>query len=354
MFNLTWLVQLVRKNILAPLNAFMEASAFDRSLYLQDSLKYFGGYGSMIYGLPFMYSPQILYYRKDLFLESQLSEQYKQRYNVSLRPPKTWKEFHNITEFFSRSRTPEAPTRYGTCIPAAYVSCLVPDFYTRLSFYNAAIWDEQDQIRFSSKNLRQAYFDFLADLKIDAEHYQTSNYVDAARSFINGDTAMIITYPSFTTDMIDIGKSKIAGRIGYAHIPGKSTILYGQSFGISAHSGKKEYAWQFTQWLCGKGMAEFITLLSGQTVMADILENDYILTLYPWLKLFKETWQHTRDFKPPYNAKTAIYRGDIDMIIGKNMYALLREQISPEDAVMRTSEELRILFEQNGFRQYRR
>lgn len=349
-FNISWLHTLIQHNILAELT-FLINNEIDPSIYLKDSIHYFGEYHHKVYGIPFMYSPQILYYRKDLFEDPSLCEKYKIRYHLSLRPPRTWKEFHYIAEFFTKKLNPDSPTLYGTIIPAAYNECLAPEFYTRLGFYHASIWNEKNFVNFTEKNLLKAYCDFIDDLKLNTEKFQNTNYIEAAKEFMEGNTAMIITYPSYAIDMIDIGKSTISNKIGYASIPGKYSTMYGQSLGITSHSKKKEASCKFIGWLCGKSMGEYITLLSGQSMISEILEDDYILTLYPWLQLFPENFRYSKPMITPHNHRTNIHRGHIDTIICKYIYKVLSGELTPETAAVYTEKELQNHFENHGFPQ---
>ena len=162
---------------------------------------------------------------------------------------------------------------------------------------------------------------------------------------------MIITYPSYAVDMIDIGKSNISNKIGYASIPGKYSTMYGQSLGITSHSQKKEASCKFIGWLCGKSMSEYITLLSGQSMISEILEDDYILTLYPWLQLFPENFRYSKPMITPHNHRTNIHRGHIDAIICKYIYKVLSGELTVETAAACTETDLQKHFEEHGFPQ---
>ena len=78
------------------------------------------------YGIPFMYAPQVFYYRKDLFENPALKNDYERENNISLRPPSTLKEFNTIADFFTNKTS---AISYGTSIPTAYSECLTPEIY---------------------------------------------------------------------------------------------------------------------------------------------------------------------------------------------------------------------------------
>lgn len=349
MFNISWLHELVQKNILCDIKDMIEKNKFDCSIYLENSMDYFGQYNDGIYGIPFMYTPQILYYRKDLFNNLEISSQYKEKYHLPLRAPRTWREFHNISEFFTLKHNFSSPTKYGTIIPAAYIECLVPEFYTRLRGYGAKIWDSKNKVCFKSPSMIKAYKDFISDLSLAPDKYMKSNYIDAGNEFIKGTTAMVITYPSFSTDMIDIEKSNVASEIGYGYIPGKESIMYGWSLGVSTNSNKKDEAFKFIEWSCGKEISQYMALLTGQSTITNVLENDYLLSRYPWLNHYRETYNYAQPLIPPHDKNKVIQRNSIDNIIGKNIYKVINCEVPFLQAIDITHEELHELFKSNGY-----
>ena len=60
-------------------------------------------HGSVL-GLPYHDGPECFLYRKDLFEDPIEKRNYQQQFGSPLRPPRTWKEFTQIAQFFSSSR----------------------------------------------------------------------------------------------------------------------------------------------------------------------------------------------------------------------------------------------------------
>ena len=59
-------------------------------------------YAGEVYGLPTDGDTWILYYRKDLIEDPDEQAAFKAEYGYDLAPPKTWDEFNDIAEFFTR------------------------------------------------------------------------------------------------------------------------------------------------------------------------------------------------------------------------------------------------------------
>lgn len=60
-------------------------------------------------GVPLDVSVQLLFYRKDLFNDKLIQREYLEKYKNKLQIPRTFKEFDRISEFFTKSFTPNSP-----------------------------------------------------------------------------------------------------------------------------------------------------------------------------------------------------------------------------------------------------
>jgi len=352
MFDIPWLYYLSSTGVLANITEYVDSTIFNKDIYMPDCFKFFGEFEKNYYGVPFMYAPQIFYYRKDLFNDRALQVEFERKYNTRLRPPRTWTEFNAIAEFFTKKYNPSSPVSYGTTIPAAYVECFIPEIYMRLWSYGVNIFDKNLQVDFDNPQTLKAYISFFKTLNYAAPNYQKTDDVDVVNDFINGKTAMLITYPSFITDAIDLQKSSIRGKIGYDHVPGKTPILGGWSLGISSKSSKKDLAFDFINWACGEKIANYFTLLEGQSAIEKVNENDELVQLYPWLPLHQSTYKHTKPVIPPYKkGKKIIPQDKIEFIICKLIYSIMESRITIPDAIKETQKQLVELFESYGYPQ---
>lgn len=350
MVDIPWLYSLVENGILSDITAYIDTPEFDPGIFLPGSLKYFSEVGGRYYGLPFMFAPQILFYRKDLFENRALQDAYKKQFGIALRPPKTWAEFNTAASFFTRAENPHSPTAYGTAVAAAYDECLMPELYMRLRAYGSQIYNEHFEVVFDSPQTLKAYICFLKTIGNVPPNFQQATDVSVVSDFIGGDCAMLITYPSFLSNVIDLQKSAIAGKIGYDHIPGKSPILGGWSLCVSSKSSQKEQAFSFLNWACGAKIANYFSILVGQSVISDIFENDELQSVYPWLPLFHEVYGETRPVLPPIRkGKPIIPLPEIEHIICEGVYEIMNQGIPIVDAIQQSHQALRKLFCKYGY-----
>lgn len=351
MFDMPWLYSLAKDEVISDITPYLESKNFAADIYLDGCLDYFGKFGDRYYGLPFMYAPQVLFYRKDLFSDRILQNEYMKLYHGKLRSPRTWTEFNTICEFFTKQYNPISPTDYGTAIPAAYEECLMPEIYMRMRAYGGEVYDENFQVAIQSPQTKKAYSSFMELLRFTSPNYRTLNDLAVVDEFLNGKIAMLVTYPSFIADINNLQSRCLVGQVGFANIPGKCPLLGGWSLGISNDSKNKDEAFAFIHWACGEEIANYSTIMAGQSAITKTFDNNELISLYPWLPLYKDTYKTAEPVIPPYRKDNEIIPQDkIDNIIARWIYEMMDDPtVSIDTAIQKTQNELLRLFYQYGY-----
>ncbi len=342
MFDLPWLYTLAKSGVLADISSYMEH--FDESIYLNQCLEHYGKCNGRYYGLPFTYAPQMLFYRRDLFENAALMAQYFSLYNEELRPPKSWSAFNRIAAFFDRQNRASSPVLYGTVIPAAYKECLLPEVYMRMRAYGGEVYNNRFQVHFNTPQTVKA-LSGLADLAATCPGaLQKVTDRDAARIFLEGQSAMQITYPSFLSDTAALSGAG-GGWLGFDHVPGKCPILGGWSLGVLQNSKQKTAAFDFITWACGADMANYSAILAGQSAIAASFDNNELISLYPWLPLYRDIYPYAEPILPPHKpGREIIPQEAVDSAVADGIYALLNGRKTPEQAAASIGEALSSLF----------
>lgn len=343
MFDMPWLYSLADSGILADISGFMQN--FDESIYLNNCLDHYGKFRGAYYGLPYTYAPQILFYRRDLFNNPVLKKQYFALYNEELRPPKTWSEFNRVAAFFDKKENPSSPVKYGTLLPTAYKECLLPEVYMRMRAYGGEIYNNRFQVSFGTSQTVKALSALAALSDQSTATSKKVNDRQAAEAFLRGETAMQISYPSYLSDAADIRRGPAVGITGYTHIPGNCPILGGWSLGVSSCSKQKEAAFSFIKWACGEYMANYSAILAGQSAIRASFENNELISLYPWLPLYRDAYSSAEPILPPHKpGREIIPQESVDEIVAEGVYRLLYEDLSPTQAAAEIHESLSLLF----------
>lgn len=342
MFDLPWLYSLAKSGVLADISDYMEQ--FDESIYLNHCLEHYGKFNGRYYGLPFTYAPQMLFYRRDLFEDAALMAQYFSLYNEELRPPKSWSAFNRIAAFFDRQNRAASPVTYGTIIPSAYKECLLPEVYMRMRAYGGEVYNNRFQVHFNTPQTVKALKGLAGLAKTCPGTLQNMTDRDAARIFLEGHSAMQVTYPSFLSDTAALSGSG-GGWLGFAHVPGKCPVLGGWSLGILHNSAQKAAAFDFITWACGADMANYSAILAGQSAIAASFDNNELISLYPWLPLYRDMYAYAEPILPPHKSgRDIIPQETVDGIVADGIYALLERRKTPEQTAETIGEALSELF----------
>jgi multiple sugar transport system substrate-binding protein len=337
MFDIPWLYYLASSGVLANISGFIQNPGFDKSIYFDNCLEYFSKYDGNYYGLPFMYAPQILYYRKDLFTNQKISAEYEKLYHLKLRSPQTWTEFNAIAEYFTVYCD---AIEYGTSVPASYSEYLMPEIYMRLWSYGGSIINN-NKVVFDSPKTLKAFINLKNTFKYAKPDYMQANDISIVEDFLRGDTAMLISFPSFLADIIDLRASGMKGNISYEHIPGKTPCLGGWSMGVSERSDKKQDGFSFVQWACTKQIGNYLPLLGGYPAIQNIYTNDELVQLYPWLPLCFSAYKYTKPIIPPVlGPKATVPQSELEYIICKWFYEVLEDRIKVAAAITNAHKEL--------------
>lgn len=342
MYDIPWMSFLASEHILADISSEMQG--IDTNIFLPDCLEYYSIFNGRFYGIPFMYAPQVFFYRKDLFEDPSLRSDYERKNKISLRPPVTLKEYNTIADFFTNKTT---AIDYGISVPTAYSECLTPEIYMRLRAYGGSLFTPSGQVCLNTEHALKAYINFLRSVKCAKPDYRTATDNSAVDDFLAGRTAMLISYPSFLKDASDLRKNSLIGSIGYRFIPGRAPLLGGWGLGISSRSEHKEAAFEFLKWTCDGQISNYSTLLGGLPATNGTYLNDELAELYPWLPLYHEIYKYSKPvISPRLPNNKVVPQYEIDEVVCKWICELLESRLEVQEAIIQTHKELEDLVAQ--------
>lgn len=179
-------------------------------------------YKGKFYGLPNIEAAKTIMYRKDLFEDPKEKADFKAQYGYDLKPPVNWKEFKDITKFFTRDVDKDGVIDlYGAYVGAAAmedVVCTWFDFALQAGA-DSLIVDDSGKIVINSK----PYIDslrFLGDLvnkdKVVPPGALEILCVQGAELFRDGKLSMMWNWPFAFKMANDSPESKVNGKVGSA------------------------------------------------------------------------------------------------------------------------------------------
>ncbi len=213
---------------------------------------------------------QLLYYRKDLFESEEEKAAFRAKYGYDLEVPKTWQQLRDVAEFFTRP-----PELYGLTWSAGKGNMAVQNYYNIAWSWGADCFafgqgfpDPEDPLRnmpICNSEIGVKALEFFCSLKPfmppGAAAYE---WAEITADFTEGKAAMMFQWSDFVRDVEDPAKSKVAGKVGYALMPGKPDapvnnvpgIIPGEGYAslggwglvMNKDSKNKEAAWKFIAW----------------------------------------------------------------------------------------------------------
>jgi multiple sugar transport system substrate-binding protein len=256
----SWMPDLVRAGALEDLDPYVDKYGYRDELntiapvYRDNQMTVDG----KIYGFPDDGDVFVMYYRKDILGDPKIQAAYKEKYGTDLPvPPKTWQEFDQVGSLITEV-TGGKP--YGAAFfrEQAYGNFM---FQERFRAEGGKFFDADTmKATINSPEGVKVLNDWVAENKWMPAGVETWGFVENLAAFLNGDTAMTVSWPpygrwaaGYGTDeeaLSWVPKSKVAGKVGYALPPGgHPQLAAGFALSVSSDSKNKDAAYLFIQWL---------------------------------------------------------------------------------------------------------
>jgi multiple sugar transport system substrate-binding protein len=199
-----------------------------------------------------------LYYRKDIFEDPKMMEAYQSKFNAPLGPPKTWEEYAQIAQFITDQM---APNVYGA---GHFRKAGSPgnqfDFLQQFRANGGQLFGDDMKAGLVSDAGVKTLQNMIAANKASIPGNDELDAVSLWAAFLTGKVAMIYSWPpsgrmaanysQSATAINFIPQSQIAGKVGYAVVPGNPEHATGYNKALSADSPNAEAAYLFMQWAC--------------------------------------------------------------------------------------------------------
>ena len=287
-----WLPYLDQLGLFTDLTEFMRGGELPAQ-FAPSVLENIATLDRRILGVPYVYSLQMLFFRKDLFTDPAIMSEFHRRYGVRLEPPRTWHLFNLIAGFFTRRENPSSPTEYGTSIfggnfPAAMCSELFP----RVWGYNGSIFDKRGHVLLYSRENLRAYECLAQTIRFCPQDILGANLFHGVRQLLAGDTAMCVFFSTNASLLADSTRNPLRNQLGFAPIPSRKPVFSGWDIAVNRYSRHADKAFDFLRWFSSMGISSAYSILGGSAPMTALLEHEPLLQIYPWTTLARQEY-HT-------------------------------------------------------------
>lgn len=319
------------KKIFEPLGNIDPAVQRKMSGFLPNVVKKYSEVDGEIYAFPGTSCVQLLFYRKDLFDNSQLKRQYYEKTKKELAPPETFEEFNRIAEFFTASLNPDSPVKYGCTLVAGDADLAGMEFLLRYFSHTQNLFDEKGQILADREAARKAMLEVLEAKRCSAPALR-SWWLEAAQDFAGGEAAMTIQFINHVSDFMG-PDSVVSDRIGWAMVPGGNPMLGGSVLGISKYSRQKKESLDFLKWISRDDIATANILLGGMSARSASYENSEVIADYPWIPFARECFGRSHTNYYPENGGEAFEIRKLQTVLGVAVTEVLSQSMSIDQAI---------------------
>lgn len=244
------------------------------------------------YGLPYDGDCINLYYRKDLFEDPKNRTAFQNRYGYPLTPPKTWKSFRDVAQFFNGwDWDHDGKVEYGMAGLRVKNDISMLQFFAQAAAYakhpddKAYYFDpETMKPRINNPAFVKALKDYIDFMQFGPPGMASFAGHDVRNAFASGEVAMAMDWADMGVFAANSPVSIIKENVGYAQIPGSdmvynanksqwdkrsnnvSSISGNWMFLVNKDSKNKELAFAFAAHMTSKEMTKKLTATNGTAV----------------------------------------------------------------------------------------
>ena len=182
-------------------------------------------------------------YRKDLFDDPTEQKNFKAKYGWDLAPPKTWDQYNQISEFFTRP-----PKLYGTAFYAARGFCYA--WFVNIFAGLGGRWFAADMKPGINSEAGVKALEMLVKMKDYAvPNILQIDYPALNEVFLNGSTAMVIQWNDLALKVGNPKMSKIVGKGAYAPCPVRTYLPYSRVMAVSSFAKSPDDAYRVAAYM---------------------------------------------------------------------------------------------------------
>ncbi len=330
--DLPWMQELVDTGQICCLDDFYRENEKAMSIYPEEILSKFARVNSHYYAVPFSFTSQLLFYRKDLFEEIRTQRYYFEEYGNALRVPQTWDELNRIARLFTKEIYPDSETKYGMTMCGSAFSGATCEFLPRLWSLGGSVFDEKGF--FPNEGI------FIKAIGNHLESFRYANpksvnwwWDEQVSEFINGRAAMMVTFTEHAHALSEKKLSRIAGKYDVAVLPGRTSVLGGWSMAIRKGTDEMAAAEEFLRWISLRSLMETSAILGRVYPVTDEQSADMIDSLYEWFDTAIDSFRHAKARTYPDFIKSEVASTvRIEQILGQCIHRALLERMSDAEA----------------------
>ncbi len=338
--DVPWIKELVVEGCIQELDGFIKDDWQLENKFQKDIFEEYSVYEGKIHVLPFSFTSQLLFYRKDLFENLKNKRLYYEWYKEELRVPRTWQEYNKVARFFTRKFNPDSDVLYGTALGGRIPTGATSEFLVRAWAFGGDIFDG-DRLVIRSSECIEALKNYIECFDYAHPDSHDRWWDDEARDFCEGNSAMMVQYSDQVTILRDANKSTVVGKTGFCNVPGKVSLFGGWSIGMNKNSRAKDEAFEFIKWTIAEDMAMSNAVLGRMLPYNSIRDSYELMALYPWHRDTFKSFDSIKKRMIPQNKRGECLSEQLfERITGAAVHDAILKKCTAQEAIDRISREL--------------
>jgi multiple sugar transport system substrate-binding protein len=285
-----------------------------------------------VYGAPSNSAVMMMFYRKDLFSNAAEQTAFKKRYGYALAPAKTWKQYRDIAQFFTRKSGQMLAGKklssnfYGLTIAGKRHVATVLEYFNYAWTNGGGFFTPKGQVALDSPgNLKGLEYEIGLTAFAPAA-YTTTTWDEMTAAFQQGTIAEAIAWGDTAGGMEDPSASKVVGKVGYASIPvvkaGQKPIAHlgSWTYSVNADSGNKAASALFIKWALSKDVQTKLGAMGGLPALTSVFKDPDLVAKLPYWRqeLTSLSQAKSRPRIPQWGAIADILQDDLSRALAKS------------------------------------
>lgn len=299
------------------------------------------------YGFPSNSAVMMMFYRKDVFENAAEQAAFKTKYGYDLAAPKTWQQYKDAAEFFTRKAGSTlagatlAKDFAGVAMTGKRHVATVLEWFDYAWTYGGGILDDQGNLTVDSAKSVES-LDYMSGLRPFAQAgYTNATWDETTATLQQGNAALSITWGDTAGAMEAADQSAVVGKMGYASIPtlkdGDTALAHlgSWTYLIPSGSTKQDAAWEFMQWAMSADVQTAMAKGGGLPATTTSFEDPALVSSLPYWKqeLVSLRESRSRPRIPEW--------GQLSDILQKQISDVISGQANSADALKRAADQLK-------------
>jgi len=248
------------------------------------------------YGAPSNSAVMMMFYRRDLMQSQVEKDAFQQKYGYELAPAKTWDQYRDIAEFFTRDKGEQVGGEalreplYGAAMAGKRHVSTVLEWMNYSWTHGGNLFDESGQPALDSPE-NVAALEYEKRLTAFAPPgYTSATWDEITAALQQGTVAQSITWGDTAGAMEDKTSSKVKGKIGYASIPtareGDEPVAHlgSWTYVTSANTRNPEASELFVAWALSKPVQLKLAEDGGLPSLSSTFKDPALNSALPYWK----------------------------------------------------------------------